>query len=242
MAIKTFNFFKAGTHTTGANEKISFTEGDLQASARAYSPDKWMAPLVLNHPSDDAPPVGTVKSLTAQGGNLYAVAQFSESLIQQGRAKKFKGVSAKWFRPTEAGNPQPGTWYLRHIGFLEKINPAVKGLSPVAFSEGGDIGAYFASCSDSDVAFSEAPQEMDYERERQVLHAMAQFLAKRDGISYAAAAHQAHGAIQTYKSRRANAAQMDESRVEFHEAALSYMDAIPGTSYLQAAQHILSIS
>ena len=242
MTLKTFQFFKAGTHTSAANESISFSETELQLSVQAYAADKWLAPLVINHPKNDAPPLGTVKKLTLQDGNLYATAQFSEPLIQQGREKKFKGVSARWFRPTEAGNPRPGTWYLRHIGFLEKVNPAVKGMTPVAFSEQDDIASYFDSCSDLDVAFSEAPLAMDFEHERQVLHAMAQFLAKRDSTSYTAAAHQADRAIQKYKSRRANTSQMDAERVEFHEAALDYMAAIPGVSYMEAARLILSLS
>lgn len=242
MTLKTFQFFKTGTHTSAANEPISFSEADLQHSAKLYATDKWLAPLVINHPKNDAPPLGSVKKLTLQDGNLYATAQFSEALIQQGRDKKFKGVSARWFRPTEPGNPQPGTWYLRHIGFLDTVNPAVKGMTPVAFSEPGDLASYFDSCSDLDVAFSEAPIAMDYERERQVLHAMAQFLAKRDSISYTAAAHQADRAIQKYKDRHTNASQMDAERVEFHEAALDYMAAIPGVSYMEAARLILSLT
>lgn len=245
MTIKTFHFFKAGTHTTMGGEALTFTPRDLQTSALVYSENRRPAPLVVNHPMSDAPPLGRIKSLTAKEGNLYATAEFSQALVNDVKQRRFTGVSAKWFRPEDDRNPEPGTWYLRHVGFLDGINPAVKGLEPVAFSENVWGDAVITGLEQLEVAFSEAPTdgESDFERERQVMHRMAQELIKRvPGTSYAAAAHTADRFIQNYKARGTQGENMDRERVAFHEAALDYQKTVPGMSYHAAAKHILSLS
>ena len=160
------------------------------------------------------------------------------------QAKRFKGVSAKWFMPDDPRNPAPGVWYLRHIGFLDGCNPAVKGLEPVAFAESWWDGSMVTSMFELEVAFSEAPQgDLGPDGERQILHEIAQILMKRKpGMDYKTAAFAAHSEIEKYKDRRTQAVQQDPDRVAFHEAALNYQATIPGTTYQQAAQHILSLS
>lgn len=70
---------------------------------------------------------------------LYAVpkqvnGEFAD-MVAQGAYKK---VSAAFFMPTTPNNPTPGVLYLRHIGFLGAVPPAIKGLKPIEFS--GDAG------------------------------------------------------------------------------------------------------
>lgn len=55
------------------------------------------------------------------------------------KAGSYKKVSAAFYSPTSAGNPTPGTHYLRHVGFLGGQAPAVKGLQDIHFSEGEDF-------------------------------------------------------------------------------------------------------
>ena len=244
MTIKTFHFFKTGTHTTMGGVQLTYGRDDLLRAAASYSESKRSAPLVPNHPRDDSPVLGKVKSLTVKGDNLYATAEFGEGLVKDVKAKRFKGVSAKWFRPDDPRNPAPGVWYLRHIGFLDGCNPAVKGLEPVAFAESWWDGSMVTSMFELEVAFSEAPQgDLGPDGERQILHEIAQLLMKRKpGTDYKTAAFAAHSEIEKYKDRRTQAVQQDPDRVAFHEAALNYQATIPGTTYQQAAQHILSLS
>lgn len=242
MTIKTFHFFKTGTHKTMAAEDLTFTRADLKRSADGYMAQSHPAPLVPNHPQDNFPILGMVKSLTAKGDNLYATAEFSEGLVKDVKAKRFKGVSAKWFRPSDPRNPAPGRWYLRHIGFLDERNPAVKGLKPVAFAESWWDGSMVTSTVELEVAFSEPSDEDDEERERHVLHATAQLLMKRNtALDYRSAALVAHRKIQDFKTWREQSKHMDPDRVAFHEAALDYQEAIPGVTYAQAAHYVLSL-
>ena len=129
--------FRAGRHTAVDGRTLEFTAADLQQIAASYDAANDAAPLVVGHPSIDAPAYGWAKSLSVDGDTLYADpdqvdAQFAE-LVNAGR---FKKISSSVYLPDSPGNPKPGQYYLRHIGFLGAAAPAVKGLKAASFGEG----------------------------------------------------------------------------------------------------------
>lgn len=139
----------------------SFSEYDLHATASAYSAVRRKAPLVLGHPTNDLPALGEVHELVAKDGLLYAVAEFSESLVQAVRSGAYKFVSAKFVAAASEGIQAPGLWCLRHVGFLGAVAPAVKGLGSVEFSEpvknvsfGSAEYLAFAEASKAELSFS----------------------------------------------------------------------------------------
>lgn len=133
--------FRAGRHTTMAGETLAFSEADLAGAASAYDPKLHEAPLVVGHPAHDAPAYGWVKALQCNGGRLSVEPdQVDPAFAELVRAGRFKKVSASFYRPDASGNPKPGSWYLRHVGFLGAAAPAVKGLRPIELA-GGDEGA-----------------------------------------------------------------------------------------------------
>jgi hypothetical protein len=143
--VKPFQIFRSGTHTPMKGSAIAFSDADLQAAAAAYDPAAHEAPIVVGHPKSDAPAYGWVKSLSFQDGQLVAEPDqvdgaFAE-LVQAGR---FKKVSASFYPPDAAANPKPGTYYLRHVGFLGAQPPAVKGLKAVNFAAGDEGVIEFA--------------------------------------------------------------------------------------------------
>ncbi len=151
-APKPLHIFKPGQWTTAAGEVIEFSQADLLATAKAYDPKKSKAPLVIGHPKVDHPAKGWTVSLSATERGLFAAAdkvdpEFAESV----RAGSYGTVSAKFYRPTDANNPVPGVWYLRHIGFLGAQLPGVKGLDDPEFAEGEDG----CVCFQEGVAFGE---------------------------------------------------------------------------------------
>lgn len=136
--MKPFEIFRVGTHTANSGATLTFSAADLAAVAAGYDPDMHEAPLVVGHPRMDGPAYGWVKSLEFREGALLAAAddlapEF-EDLVQAGRYKK---VSAAFYTQRDPGNPTPGRMYLRHVGFLGAVPPAVKGLKPVEFSDDG---------------------------------------------------------------------------------------------------------
>ncbi len=139
--MKPFQIFRPGEHVASCGTRIHFSELDVRVSAAAYRPKIHEAPIVLGHPADDAPAYGWIGSLSYDEGALVATPrQVSTALAEHIAVGRYKKVSASFYTPAAPGNPVPGTWYLRHVGFLGAQPPAVKGLKPVELSA-GEIGA-----------------------------------------------------------------------------------------------------
>ncbi|MCJ8142959.1 hypothetical protein MKI84_08520 [Ancylobacter sp. A5.8] len=136
-ATRTIEVFRPGTHVTMGGEAITFSAEDLRQLAANYDADGSPAPVVVGHPSVDAPAYAWARSfsyddqaerLTAEIGDIAPA--FAEAV----QAKRYRKVSLAFFRPTEAANPKPGSWYPRHVGFLGGAAPAVTGLKTVSFA------------------------------------------------------------------------------------------------------------
>lgn len=134
--MQAFEIFKAGTQTSSNGITLDFGEDMLRQAVEAYDPAIHEAPIVVGHPKDNHPAFGWIKSLSYDEGTITAEpdqvdAEFAE-LVSKGRYKK---RSASFYLPDSPNNPVPGTLYLRHVGFLGGMPPAVKGLKDVAFSD-----------------------------------------------------------------------------------------------------------
>lgn len=130
------HIFKTGKHTDAKGSVFEFSDAQLQGLADNYNKELHQAPLVVGHPKDNHPAYGWVTGLEFSDGNLYAAideldTEFKE-IIKQGRYKK---VSASFYLPNSAHNPKPGDYYLRHIGFLGAMPPAIKGLKEPVFND-----------------------------------------------------------------------------------------------------------
>jgi hypothetical protein len=134
-SMKPIEIFRPGTHTAMSGQTIAFTEADLSATASAYDVALHEAPIVVGHPKDNAPAYGWVTGLALAGTSLAATpGQVDPAFAEMVRKGRFKKVSASFYAPDAPGNPKPGVYYLRHVGFLGAQPPAVKGLKPIAFA------------------------------------------------------------------------------------------------------------
>lgn len=151
--MKRLEIFKAGKQTSASGEEISFSEDALRASVEAYDPAKHEAPIVVGHPKDNAPAYGWIRSMEySEDGTLHAEAdQVHEEFAELVKAGRFKKRSASFYKPDSPSNPVPGTYYLRHVGFLGAAPPAVKGLADAEFQEGRVPDAVEFSDSADDV-------------------------------------------------------------------------------------------
>lgn len=125
--VRVFDFFKVGRHVAMNGLALEFSENDLDRICNNYRFQN-PAPLVIGHPVNDAPAVGSVEEVFHKGGSLYAVASCSESLLGWVRSGRFKNRSAKFAR-----TPSLPGYSLQHIGFLGAAAPAVSGLSTLSF-------------------------------------------------------------------------------------------------------------
>lgn len=129
--------FRVGTFTPMEGGPLSYSAADLRAAADAYDPEAAPAPIVVGHPSIDAPAYGWAKSFDfdATTGILHAtVGEINPAFAEAVRSGSYKKVSLQFHRPNGPANPVPGTWYPKHIGFLGGAAPAVTGLKTVQFS------------------------------------------------------------------------------------------------------------
>lgn len=137
----TLPILPAGRHTALDGRPVEFTEAILQEIAETYDPALHEAPLVIGHPKLNGPAYGWAKSLEMRDGMLFAephqvVPEFAEAANR----KMYKKRSASVYLPDSPGNPVPGKHYLRHIGFLGAMPPAIKGIPDAELNFAEDDG------------------------------------------------------------------------------------------------------
>jgi hypothetical protein len=130
--------FGPGKHISSDGRPFEFSAADVAAIASSYDPALHEAPLVIGHPKNDDPAFGWVAGLAVnKDGKLEAKPhQVDEAFATDVRKGKYKKMSASLYAPDAPGNPKPGAYYLRHVGFLGAMPPAVKGLRSASFAEG----------------------------------------------------------------------------------------------------------
>ncbi len=192
------HIFKPGRHTAMSGAVLEFFASDLAASADAYDPAKFEAPLVVGHPRLDAPAYGWVSRLSAGVDGLDAEthqvdAAFAE-LVGEGRYKK---ISASFFMPDAPGNPVPGVYYLRHVGFLGAVAPAVTGLRTPEFSadEAGIETIEFSTTHEKEIAQVTPEEKAALKAENAQLKQQLADGAAREKAATTAARHVKHASF-----------------------------------------------
>lgn len=138
----TLAVFAPGTHTAMDGRTITFTPEDCIDLANSYDPSVSEAPFVIGHPSLTAPAYGWAERLEYRDGIVYAAPrQVNPAFAEAFNAGSYKKRSLSIYQPDSPGNPKPGHFYARHVGFLGAVPPGVKGLPDAQFAEtSGDNG------------------------------------------------------------------------------------------------------
>lgn len=173
-----FQIFKAGEHTAMSGMVIEYSKAAINTTAGVYNPAKHTAPLVLGHPSTNKPVYGEVTRLIAKGDNLYCLADVSDDLLGMVQRGHYKKISAAFFGPNAPENPVPGSWYLRHVGFLGANPPAVRGVAPLAFAESPGVVVVVSDFPSLAYSFSDYAQRRQ-ERERLSVYEEARLVSSQ---------------------------------------------------------------
>ncbi|HAV2045383.1 TPA: peptidase [Raoultella ornithinolytica] len=132
----TLAVFAPGTHTAMDGRTITFTPEDCIDLANSYDPSVSEAPFVIGHPSLTAPAYGWAERLEYRDGIVYAAPrQVNPAFAEAFNAGSYKKRSLSIYQPDSPGNPKPGHFYARHVGFLGAVPPGVKGLPDAQFAE-----------------------------------------------------------------------------------------------------------
>lgn len=124
--------FKAGTQTAADGSTRDWTLDDLDTIIAEYSSrsEADLSPVVLGHPSTDAPAYGWVAGLHRSGSTLVATLKdMTDEFVSWVRAGLYKNRSVSL---------NLNNLSLNHVGFLGGTPPAVKGLAVPQFSDGTD--------------------------------------------------------------------------------------------------------
>jgi len=124
---------KAGTWA-GLSGSVSISPVDLAQIAQSYNPSLHEAPVVLGHPATDDPAFGWVRSAELRSDGLWLETGLVPELADMFDRELYKKVSVSLYPPDSPANPMPGSYYLKHLGFLGAQPPAVKGLKGVIYN------------------------------------------------------------------------------------------------------------
>ena len=123
-----FDVFRCGTHLDHSGKWRTFSEADIDKAIASYQSDS--APIVVGHPTLNAPAFGWIQQFRRQGPTLQArcsrVADEFADLVKRGLYKN-RSISFN----------SDGTF--RHVGFLGAAAPAVKGLEDIQFADKGEF-------------------------------------------------------------------------------------------------------
>lgn len=123
-----FDVFKCGTHLDHSGTLRTINEDDIDRAISSYK--SGSAPIVVGHPSLNAPAFGWIDGFRRVGQTVQArCSQAAEEFTDAVRRGLYKNRSLSF--------NADGTF--RHVGFLGAAAPAVKGLSEIQFSEHGDF-------------------------------------------------------------------------------------------------------
>ncbi|NCG55199.1 peptidase [Serratia fonticola] len=132
----TLAVFAPGTHTAMDGRSVMFTLDDCIDLASSYDPELSEAPFVIGHPKLTAPAYGWAARFEVRDGLVYTEPkQVNADFAEAFNAGSFKKRSLSLYLPDSPGNPKPGHYYPRHVGFLGAVPPAIKGLPDVSFAE-----------------------------------------------------------------------------------------------------------
>lgn len=127
---------RPGVFTDANGQQVVVTREVIDELAATYNPELSEAPHVVGHPKSNAPAYGWVDKVKVVGDTLLQRGkQFADDFKTMVNEGRFKKRSLSYYRPSDANNPLPGKYYIKHVGWLGAQPPAVKGLANVSLSD-----------------------------------------------------------------------------------------------------------
>lgn len=160
---------------------FTVTGADLIAMAAAYNAGAWQAPVVIGHPETDDPAWGWVLSAGIRDDGLHLEIEVLPEMADLIESRRYQNVSLALWAADAAGNPTPGVWGIKHLGFLGAVPPAVKGLNPVRLNaDGAGADTLLVTFKDPAMSDSNSMSTVQLAEREQALAAREQALAARE--------------------------------------------------------------
>ncbi len=139
---KRIKIARTGRFTDMRGQTVTFDRDFLKSLAASYDPKTRHCPLVKGHPRVEDPAYGWVERLECDDDGLYAfVSQVDPAFAQEVRDGRYKYLSPEIYTAAAPGNPdEQKRPYLKHIGFLGAVQPAIDGLGAVSLADRASEG------------------------------------------------------------------------------------------------------
>lgn len=228
--------FRPGDYTSMEGIDVHFSDADMAAIAAAYDPEGAPAPLVIGHPRADDPAWGWVRGLAVENGRLVAdVEKIEPSFAETVNAGRYRKISASFFPPDASNNPKPGSYYLKHVGFLGAAAPAVSGLGTVHFSGGDD--ALTLIVKETEMPNSPKPDDAVSFAEREAsLKQREEAFAAKEKAARETAARERHASAVSFAEGLATAGKLKPAGKALVVGVLDALDAEKAISFADAGE------
>ena len=127
---KRVQILRTGTFKDMSGTEVTFSEADLDritAKINKQVEGGFEPPICKGHPKHDDPRFGSVQGAVKEGNNAYVIVdELSPTFAEACQRGEYKYCSPALYADGS----------LRHLGVLGAMNPAIKGMDPVAFGEG----------------------------------------------------------------------------------------------------------
>lgn len=164
--------FKAGKRKDANGVEVNITTADLQQAVESYNIEYHEAPAVIGHPKHNHPAYAWVKRLELEGDTLKAeFDQIDPEFAEMVETGRFKKVSASFYLANSPNNPKQGSLYLRHVGFLGAMPPAVKGLKNPEFNDSDEGVVEFEEPLHLSLSTPQGENQMDKDKQIEELQA-----------------------------------------------------------------------
>ncbi|THA21157.1 peptidase [Histophilus somni] len=164
--------FKAGKRRDANGVEVNITTADLQQAVESYNVEYHEAPAVIGHPKHNHPAYAWVKRLELDGDTLKAeFGQIDPEFAEMVETGRFKKVSASFYLANSPNNPKQGSLYLRHVGFLGAMPPAVKGLKNPEFNDSDEGIVEFEEPLHLSLSTPQGENQMDKDKQIEELQA-----------------------------------------------------------------------
>lgn len=135
-ALASLHLARPGHFTDMHGTPVDLTPELLAQLADSYDPALYAAPLVIGHPQLNAPAFGHLAKISLDDAGLWGEPiNVDPAFAAAVRDARYPNRSLSFWPADHPGSPTPGQPYIRHLGVLGAVPPAIPGLRGADLAE-----------------------------------------------------------------------------------------------------------
>ena len=128
-ALAALHLAKTGRFTDMHGQDVTLSPDLLAQLAASYDPAIYQAPLVIGHPKTNSPAFGHLAKLELTPDGLFGEPiNVDPAFAEAVNSGRYPQRSLSFWPADHPSSPTPGRPYIRHLGVLGAVPPAIPGL------------------------------------------------------------------------------------------------------------------